>query len=309
MKNKKINRTLFIIGLAILFSLIGTMNLEAYADVGNANRYDTGSYSSESFTTSSSDGEWFFIIYILFDLFVSFGIGGVVIFLVVVYLIYQFNKKTKGMDDRNITRNMYTTQQNMNQNRVVKAPSNSYAVEKVVALDPQFSEVKFLGWSKEVFIKLQNAWTKREWKEIRPFESNELFSQHSMQLEEYIRKGHINIVEKINISHARIKEFSVLGSNEVIVVELHAIMRDYVIDEKTKKVVEGIQMKDWNMKYEMTFARSSGVKTTIEDKDSTTNCPNCGAPTQITSSGQCDYCDSVITTGNYCWVLTSIKTI
>ena len=60
--------------------------------------------------------------------------------------------------------------------------------------------------------------------------------------------------------------------------------------------------------YLLTFIRKNGVKTkpgTIEVN--TTNCPNCGAPTQITSSGKCDYCGSVITTGEHSWVLSNLQ--
>ena len=37
------------------------------------------------------------------------------------------------------------------------------------------------------------------------------------------------------------------------------------------------------------------------------NCPNCGAPTNITSSGKCSYCGSVITTKDYGWVLAGLE--
>ena len=37
------------------------------------------------------------------------------------------------------------------------------------------------------------------------------------------------------------------------------------------------------------------------------NCPNCGAPTEITSSGKCEYCKSIITTGDHDWVLSDIR--
>ena len=36
-------------------------------------------------------------------------------------------------------------------------------------------------------------------------------------------------------------------------------------------------------------------------------CPNCGAPTKITSSGKCEYCGSVITIGSHDWVLAGFK--
>lgn len=290
--------------MAIFILLFGCLAYDVSADVGNINRYDTGSFGSDSYSSSSysSDGDIFWLIYILFDLF---GFNGMIIAIIIIMIVW----KKRGTNQQKVQRN--TTRNNYGQPRqsTVRLPSNSMALDKILSIDENFSETKFLGWSKEIFVKLQNAWTKREWREIRPFESNELFSQHSIQLEEYIRKGQINVIEKINISHARVKEFNVLGPTEVIVVELDVIMRDYVINEKTKEVVEGVQGRDWNMKYDMTFSRCAGVKTQIEEIDNTTNCPNCGAPTRITSSGQCDYCESVITTGNYGWVMTAIKMV
>ena len=97
------------------------------------------------------------------------------------------------------------------------------------------------------------------------------------------------------------------GDKEVLTVWLSAVMRDYVIDDETKKVLESDPERDWYMKYEMVFNRKAGVKTDPGKKGNTiTNCPNCGAPTEITSSGQCAYCGSVITNGEHDWVLTDI---
>ena len=39
----------------------------------------------------------------------------------------------------------------------------------------------------------------------------------------------------------------------------------------------------------------------------TISCPNCGAPTKITSSGKCEYCGSIITTGEHGWVLDKLE--
>ena len=39
----------------------------------------------------------------------------------------------------------------------------------------------------------------------------------------------------------------------------------------------------------------------------TANCPNCGAPTQITSAGKCEYCNSIVTTGEFSWVLNNLE--
>ena len=122
-----------------------------------------------------------------------------------------------------------------------------------------------------------------------------------------IRLKKTNVVEKITIKHCSLHSFRQDGDKEVLTVFLNAMMRDYVIDDETKKVLESDPNRDWYMKYEMVFNRKAGVKTDPGKKGNTiTNCPNCGAPTEITSSGQCAYCGSVITNGEHDWVLTDI---
>ena len=157
-------------------------------------------------------------------------------------------------------------------------------------------------------MKIQEAWTTRDWKPIRPFESEALFNQHKQQLDEYIRLNKINVVEKIAIKHCSLHSFQQDGDKEVLTVWLNAVMRDYVIDAETKNVLESNPNRDWYMQYEMVFNRKAGVKTDPGKKGNTiTNCPNCGAPTEVTSAGQCAYCGSVITNGEHDWVLTDIR--
>ena len=224
-------------------------------------------------------------------------------------IVFDYLKKTGKLKNiQNSINSTITSNYSESFNQIV---DNTISVsEQIRQIDPEFSSDNFLAWTREVFLKIQQAWTDRNWKVIRPFESNELFNIHNSQLNEYIKNHKINVVEKINISNATLREFRQDGDKEVLVVELHAVMRDYVIDEKTKKVLESNPNKDWYMKYLMTFNRKKGVLTKAGTSNkSTTNCPNCGAPTEITSSGQCEYCDSVITTGEHDWVLSDIHSI
>lgn len=274
------------------------------ADVGNNNRYDSGSTSSGSYD-SSGDGDVLdilYLIYILLDLLGPIPTAIIVIIVAAIcYFTYKKGKNKKKGKIQEVIDEVRNSQE-------IKENNTQEVASKVRLTDPAFSEDAFIGWAREVFIKIQAAWTKREWDIIRPFESNELFSQHSAQLQEYIDNNKINVVEKINVSYCALKDYRIDGDKEVMEVVLHAIMRDYVIDATTKKVLESDPNKDWHMKYIMTFNRKVGVKTKPGTSNkSTTNCPNCGAPTKITSSGQCDYCESVITTGEHDWVLSDIR--
>ena len=301
-KNKKrlikvLKYTFIIIGIIFLVSFIS--NTVVLADVGNNNRYDT----TDSSSSYSGGGDFYFdfgwIIYILFELFGP--IPGIILLLILLG-VFIWASKTGRLKKFASHTNLHS--------EPIGVDNTNMVANKIREIDPNFSEDDFLGWVREVFLKMQQAWTERNWKIIRPFESEELFSQHNAQLEEYIRNNKINKVEKININFCTLRDFKIDGDKEVLTVELHAIMRDYVVDATTNKVLESDPNKDWHMNYFMTFNRKVGVKTEagISNK-STTNCPNCGAPTEITSAGQCEYCKSVITTGDHDWVLSDIRSI
>lgn len=309
MKQKPQRKTILkIIGICFLFvlvfALVISLSPTVFADAGNNNRYDTSSSSS-----SSSDGDSYLLNWIIYFLFEMFGPLPGIILCIILLIVFDYLKKTGKLKNiQNSINSTITSNYSESFNQIV---DNTISVsEQIRQIDPEFSSDNFLAWTREVFLKIQQAWTDRNWKVIRPFESNELFNTHNSQLNEYIKNHKINVVEKINISNATLREFRQDGDKEVLVVELHAVMRDYVIDEKTKKVLESNPNKDWYMKYLMTFNRKKGVLTKAGTSNkSTTNCPNCGAPTEITSSGQCEYCDSVITTGEHDWVLSDIHSI
>lgn len=290
--------------VVIMVGIMISLSPTVLADVGNNNRYDTGSSSSDS---SGDSGLVNLLIYLLFELFGP--IPGIIILIIMTIVLLRLKKSgklKKIQSDINNARNVVNSSFDMS----ASVDNTDSVLQQIRTIDSNFSSDAFLGWVREVFLKIQQAWTDRDWKVIRPFESNELFATHSAQLNEYIKNNKINVIEKINISNATLREFRQDGDKEVLVVELHAIMRDYVIDAKTREVLESDPNRDWNMKYLMTFNRKAGVKTKVGTSNkSTTNCPNCGAPTEITSAGQCEYCDSVITTGEHDWVLSDIHSI
>ena len=53
-----------------------------------------------------------------------------------------------------------------------------------------FNKEEFLSWTRSLFVKLQEAWTARDWSTIRVFETNELFEQHHLE-EHDQRENHV----------------------------------------------------------------------------------------------------------------------
>ena len=198
--------------------------------------------------------------------------------------------------------------QNVNLKNILVQDNTNSVEAKIREIDPMFSAENFMAYSREVFVKLQTAWMEKKWEEIRPFESNELFEQHRQQLQYLIDNNQTNMMEKICVRYTCLNSFRQDGDKEIITMTLKSAMKDYTIDDKTKKVVQGNKNEDVYMVYTLTFMRKAGVKTKEgTEKTSTTNCPNCGAPTKITSSGKCEYCGSIITTGEHGWVLSGLE--
>lgn len=268
----------------------------AFGDVGNQNRYSSGN--------SSGGDDFSVLIGYLLGLFIDDPVTGLIVLALLIIVLFVRKRKAKKMEsDVN-----YINKQVENKiNNDITSDYSAIVANQIQTIDPAFSSDKFIGFAREVFMKIQEAWSTKDWKPIRPFESETLFNQHKQQLDEYIRLGKTNVVEKIGIKHCSLHAFQQDGDKEVLTVWLNAVMRDYVIDDATKKVLESDPNRDWYMKYEMVFNRKAGVKTDPGKKGNTiTNCPNCGAPTEVTSSGQCTYCGSVITNGEHDWVLTEI---
>ena len=274
----------------------------AFGDVGNQNRYSSGGGGDYG-----GDGDLGMLIGYLIGLFIDDPVKGMIVLAIILVIYFLRRKKAK----KQASDPGYINQQVQNQVNTDSTYDNSAMVAaQIQAIDPAFSSDKFIGFAREVFMTIQAAWTAKDWKPIRPFESEALFNQHKQQLDEYIRLGKTNVIEKIAIKHCSLHSFQQDGDKEVLVVWLNAVMRDYVIDDATKKVLESDPNRDWYMKYAMVFNRKAGVKTDPGRKgNAITNCPNCGAPTEITSSGQCPYCGSVVTNGEHDWVLTDIHSI
>ena len=304
------------IAFALLFTLLLGLGLTPAAaagcsgegvrpvDVGNFNDYDSGGSSdwgggsdwssSDWGSSSGSDWDW------TDD---SSGWGGFFlplgVVVVVIILIAVFGKKKGG------------GRPSANMGGVPMVADNTQRIlDAILPVDPLFSKDKFLAWAKEVFITLQNAWTARDWSKIRPFEKEELFRQHEMQLQEYIKAGRINVMERININEAYLHKYERFPEYEYMTVYMKTRMVDYIIDEKTKKVLKGDPNRDCHMAYLLTFMRGTGVKTDpATSNKSTVACPHCGAPTEITSAGKCEYCGHIITTGEFDWVLCNMQAV
>lgn len=238
--------------------------------------------------------------------FIFFGGGSFWTWLIIMAIIIAINvykSKHRG-EPRN-----YNYQPNYQAPSMQQLEQKQAQIEnQIQASDANFNKEELIAWSKNLFIKLQQAWTARDWETIRTFETEDLFEQHKNQLQGYINNKQINVMDRICVNYAHLYHYTKEGDKEILTVRLNSRMADYIIDETTNKVIKGDKQTERVNTYLLTFIRKDGVKTMPGTTQvNTTNCPNCGAPTKITSSGKCEYCGSVLTTGEYNWVLSNLE--
>lgn len=306
----KLNRLKKFVIMLITITVIA-ISSNTFADVGSFDRYDSGSSSSShsssgsswssSSSSSSGDSSEFLDWLITFLIIDTRGIGALVVIIIII-LIKKYGRNIPYNTNTNQHVNVNTT----NTSGISK--EKSLQVEKEITnVDELFSEEKFISFTKELFVKLQNAWTARDWEPMRLFETPELFEQHKSQVQGYIDTNRINVMDRIAVDYAYLYSFKVTQDKEILEVALKSTMKDYIIDATTKELLEGSKTEDRHTIYKLTFERTKGTKTQVEDEIKTTNCPNCGAPTKITSAGRCEYCDSIILTGEHGWVLANLE--
>lgn len=317
---KKIRRIIATLFVALIL-IVKPIN----ADVGSFDRYDSGSSSSSSsssssWSSSSSSSDWDWDSSSSshrsgrsssWDMGDVYALVGFFIIVAIVFIVNYFHNNNNNSDL--IGKSDYTGKYEPGNGPVYTTevrdvPISHIAAYKIQQVDPLFSEEKFLAWSKDLYVKMQQAWTARDWEPIRPYETEELFEQHSAQLQEFIRNKKINVVEQIAVNYATVYSFRQTDDKDIVEVALKATKKDYVIDEETKEVLQGNKNQDRITVYKMTFERTKGKQTQAGTEEiDAKNCPNCGAPLKFTSSGKCAYCGSIVSTGVYDWVLSNLE--
>lgn len=257
-----------------------------------------GSRSYSGSSSSSSGGS-------------GMSLGTLVVIVIIIFIIIAISKskdkKVAKMDTEVVP--TYTVG---NQNLTMENHDDEVS-RRIKEHDKDFDIEEFKAFAKTTFIKLQNAWTERDWEKVRVLESDKLFEQHKAQLQGYIDNNQINVIERIMVNEAHLYNFTQVKGKDTLTIDLKTRMADYIIDATTKKVIRGDQYKETYHIYRLTFVKTEKAKTEEttdnkeEKKTKTTNCPNCGAPTEITSTGRCPYCHSVITTKEYDWVLDNLE--
>lgn len=288
--------------------------------------YAVGNQVSKSSKKSRGSGDIWFLFYLLYY-FLPWVIGGIVIlhFGIKTDKIKKDNPVSKflvGATHKFIPHNVFNTVLFLDEKEVdsivegrelaaqasIGRDKTDEIVEKVQEHDSNFSGSNLTSKVTDIFVKVNTAWTKKDWSIVRPFEHQSLFDQHSEQLQKYIDKNTTPQIDNLSVDRVYMTEHKISGKEEQIKFIVTASHSYCVINDDTGKVVRGNPNNIKTVDYVLTMVRTKGSITADNGgQTDTSQCPNCFAPTQVTSAGQCKYCDTIITKGDFTWVMSNYE--
>ena len=300
----KRKRYLYIILVVLVLAAV-TLSVPALADAGNfSGSSDWGVSSGGSWSSSDwGDSDWGGSSGGSYVFFGGGSMGWVGIVIVIIFIVVSMASKrarssggTGGFSSGSMA-------------------SNSFSLMPIAQLaqqDPNFSEAAMREKIANLYVQMQHAWQDKEFSSMRPYMTDALYNQFNNQLNELIRSGCTNYVERIAVLEVNLSGWRQDEINDSVVAVLNTRIVDYTTRDASGELVSGSKTAEKFMCYEWTLVRSKGMKTpepSGEGSEGTAaiHCPSCGAPLEINQSAKCPYCDTVISAKKYDWAISEIK--
>jgi len=274
--------------------------LAALARLGGGEHYSSGS-SSGSSGGGGGGADLFFLIVLTFQH--PLIMIPVWCFLGFLYLLYHRNVNP------NSTTRRALEQADAEQRTTVTGRDVQGWVNALQYKDASFALEPFLNKAKDLFGRMQEAWFLRELEPVRSFMSDATFQRLKLQLALMRAQGLRDAIADVEVIDLQIIGLDQSQWFDTVQVRVKAQMRDTDVPANLSDEAARAQAKRQPSQAFIevwSFVRKPGAQTRIGVDLYQGKCPNCGAPFQGGASNNCGYCNAVVNSGNYDWVLAEI---
>jgi hypothetical protein len=155
---------------------------------------------------------------------------------------------------------------------------------------------------KTYFLSIYEQWSKRNWQAVRHLLSDRLYEANTFWMNLYAENNWFNRLDNLTIQQIELVKIEQDKFYEAITVRIYAACNDYTEDANGKLI--GGSKRDLRRYSEYwTLVRRAGIGKHTAPY-SLSQCPQCGAPADnMGQTGECGYCGSKISTGEFSWVL------
>jgi hypothetical protein len=270
--------------------------IPAYADSGWDSSYSSSDWSSSDWSSSDwsssdwSSSDWSSSSWSSDGYYLSYS-SPVIIFIIAIVVLIILIMLSTNKNKNNSSR----SSRNLSNNSVIP-----YDIEKIKNILPEFNVENFKMQAFDIYKKIQVAWMNFDYDSLRKYTTDELYNLYHSQLVALNLKKQKNIMDDFELLDFEVTSMENVNDTVALKVRMMVSCLDYVVDSNNK-VIRGTNKRKLIYDYEMTFIKGINTKPN--------KCPNCNAPLENVNSSVCPYCDSVIISDNYDFVLSKKQMI
>ena len=173
--------------------------------------------------------------------------------------------------------------------------------------DVNFNRESFLFYAQKIFVSIQRAFSRKDFKTLQSLETKELFMQHQDQISRLNEKGETNVEEMILVRNVEFLSLHERNGKDELSVLISCSMIDYLQKSRSGRLVSGDKKARVNRLYQMTLERNHNALTPKEDApEKDVECPSCGTHMQIKYSRECKHCGTFLVGSDQDWIVSNL---
>ena len=170
-------------------------------------------------------------------------------------------------------------------------------------IDAKFDLVEFVKMAESIFFSVYTALCTLNVKMLEPIMSHGLYLTYETRINEYLERKITPRFDNLVLRDVCVERIEV-EKNQIIAIRFFIEAQIYDLDSRGYLLRGDYSTTGWSEDW--VFIRSNTVKTNTESVDFSNRCPNCSAPLELVE-GTCMYCNVWVSSGQYDWVLQTIK--
>ncbi|HEX4418164.1 MAG TPA: TIM44-like domain-containing protein [Kofleriaceae bacterium] len=170
--------------------------------------------------------------------------------------------------------------------------------------DPAVTEPALEARLRMIYDQLNIAWSHNDLRPVRGLVSDGLYDYLQYWVDAYRQQGLRNALDGMRITRLELARLTRDRYFDAITIRIWGTGKDYVIREPGGERVRGSKTRDRDYSEYWTLIRTASRKAA---PSAAPTCGNCGAPLQITQSGECEHCGAHVTAGEFDWVVSKIE--
>ncbi len=178
--------------------------------------------------------------------------------------------------------------------------SNKVANE-VTMYNKNFSDTFFTSWLRNIFLRYTFLISSKDTQKTARFEKIHIYEKQNDISKDTLSL--YSIFKFVNINYIDLLEFNHNPSYDVLLLKMSVTCTGIIGKEKSDSPVE----EQRSFYYDIEFVKDNDKSNNEKMENFTSNCPNCGAPTNISTFGVCDHCKEIVSIYDNVWKIRKLK--